>query len=390
MSSEPQALGKLGSAVRVPSALERLDDHRLHGAGIEVWLKRDDLIHPDLPGNKWRKLKYNLAEAERRGERTLLTFGGAYSNHIRAVAAAGRSCGFETIGVIRGEEHLPLNPSLAYAAERGMRLCYLDRGTYRRKMSAAVLADLRQRFGPVFLLPEGGTNELAARGCAEIPAEIGIDFDVICCPSGTGGTLAGITEGLGPGKRALGFAVLKGAEFLSRETANLQWRAFGHCSGNWQIDHSAHFGGFAKRTASLDAFIADFRTRHGLVLDWVYVAKMMYGVFSLAEAGGFAPGSRVICVITGPPDVEGTLFTQKADRVSACMNPGMVAPRWHGGHVVEHLPFDVLTGSSRVAARLPRGHPGEAIVERLERAGFIGAVVAVPAGLDGQSATLTA
>jgi 1-aminocyclopropane-1-carboxylate deaminase len=295
-----EALDKLGSAARVPSALERLDDHRLHAAGVDIWLKRDDRIHPEVPGNKWRKLKYNLAEAERRGERTLLTFGGAYSNHIRATAAAGRYCGFETIGVIRGEEHLPLNPSLAYAAGRGMRLYYLDREMYRRKMDAVVLADLRRQFGSFFLLPEGGSNELAARGCSEIPAEIGMDFDVICCPCGTGGTLAGIAAGLGPGQRAVGFAVLKGAEFLSRETADLQRRAFGHCSDNWQIDHSAHFGGFAKRTVGLDAFVADFRTRHGLALDWVYVAKMMYGVFSLAEAGAFAPGSRVICVITGP------------------------------------------------------------------------------------------
>ncbi len=287
--------------MRLPSPLQQLADDSLRAAGVEVWLKREDLIHPEVPGNKWRKLKYNLAEAAKRGDRTLLTFGGAYSNHIRAVAAAGRTCGLSTIGIIRGEEHLPLNPSLEYAAQQGMRLSYLNREEYRRKADPEVIESLGHSFGSFYLLPEGGSNELAVRGCAEIPAEIHVDFDVICCPCGTGGTLAGIAAGLRPGQRAVGFSALKGAGFLDEEVTGLQQRAFGGRRGDWRIEHRYHFGGFAKKNAELQVFIGDFHARHGLNLEWVYVAKMMHGICALAQAGAFEAGSRVVAVITGPP-----------------------------------------------------------------------------------------
>jgi 1-aminocyclopropane-1-carboxylate deaminase len=289
------------SEVRVPSPMQRLADDRLQAAGVEVWLKREDLIHAQMPGNKWRKLKYNLAEARAGGDQTLLTFGGAHSNHIRAVAAAGSRCGFATIGIIRGEQHLPLNPSLAFAVRHGMRLGYLGRDTYCRKTDAGVLDGLRGEFGSFYLLPEGGSNELAVRGCAEIPAEIEMGFDTICCPCGTGGTLAGIAAGLRPGQRAVGFSALKGGSFLEREVEALQFRTFGGRRGDWRIETGHHFGGYARRTSELEAFIADFRDRHGVALDWVYVAKMMYGIYSLARAGAFETGSRVIAVVTGPP-----------------------------------------------------------------------------------------
>jgi 1-aminocyclopropane-1-carboxylate deaminase len=285
--------------LRLPSPLEELHDDRLAWAGLRLFLKRDDLINPEIPGNKWRKLKYNLQAARDEGHQVLLTFGGAYSNHIRATAAAGYHYGFSTIGVIRGEEHLPLNPVLAGAADYGMRLEYLDRTAYRHKDDPALIASLRSRFGGFCLLPEGGSNALAVRGCAEIAAEISRSFDVICCPCGTGGTLAGIADGLATGQRALGFSVLRGGEFLNRQVAGLQAAAFGAVSANWSIDHGFHFGGFARRKPALDEFIADFADRHGLVLDWVYPAKMMYGVYALAERGAFAPGTVVVAVITG-------------------------------------------------------------------------------------------
>src|SRR5439155_27280394 len=131
--------------------------NRLINRDVRMWLKRDDLIHGDVPGNKWRKLQFNLMEADRRKEHTLLTFGGAYSNHIRATASAGHYCGFSTIGIIRGEEHLPLNPSLAYAVSRGMTLTYLDRMAYRQKDRPELIEALRQRFGDFYLVPEGGS-----------------------------------------------------------------------------------------------------------------------------------------------------------------------------------------------------------------------------------------
>jgi 1-aminocyclopropane-1-carboxylate deaminase len=284
-----------------PSPVEPLLDDRLTSGGVNLSLKRDDLIHSEIPGNKWRKLKYNIIAAADAGYRTLLTFGGAYSNHLRATAAAGYYRDFSTIGIVRGEEHLPLNPSLAYAVERGMRLSYMDRGTYRRKPAPEVIASLRDQFGRFYLLPEGGSNELAVRGCMELPREIGTDFDVICCPCGTGGTLAGIAAGLGPGQRAIGFSSLKGGEFLEGEVAALQERALGRRLDNWSIEPRFHFGGFARKTRQLDLFIADFHARHGVALDWVYVAKMMFGIYALSQEGTFEPGTRIVAVITGPP-----------------------------------------------------------------------------------------
>jgi 1-aminocyclopropane-1-carboxylate deaminase/D-cysteine desulfhydrase-like pyridoxal-dependent ACC family enzyme len=285
--------------LRLPSPLAEWDDGRLADAGIRVYLKRDDLINPDLPGNKWRKLKYNLAAAKEQGRHTLLTFGGAYSNHIRATAAAGSYFGFSTIGVIRGEEHLPLNPSLSYAASHGMRLTYLDRAAYRNKASAGVISALRDRFGDFYLLPEGGSNEYAVRGCAEIPAEIAQPFDLMCCPCGTGGTLAGISCGLSGAQRALGFSALKGGDFLESQVRGLQLRAFRQSPGNWTIEQRFHFGGYARRTPSLDSFIADFSSRHGLELNWIYSAKMMYGIYALAAEGRFPRGTTIVALITG-------------------------------------------------------------------------------------------
>ena len=323
--------------VRLPSPLDEVTDDRLARAGIRLYLKRDDLISPAFPGNKWRKLSLNLDAARRAGHSALLTFGGAYSNHIRATAATGPAFGFATIGVIRGEEHRPLNPSLREAAAAGMRLAYLDRATYRRKTDPDVIAALQDQFGHFYLLPEGGSNGLAVRGCARIPAEIGVPFDVICSPCGTGGTLAGIAAGLRDGQQAIGFSALRGGgRFLPAAVEALQREAFSGPAAaaaspapasptplappappapappatlttaatraterNWEIDDRFHFGGFARRTAELDRFIAEFAARHGLTLEWVYVAKMMYGIYAHAGDGSFAPGTTVVAVITG-------------------------------------------------------------------------------------------
>ncbi|RJQ82945.1 pyridoxal-phosphate dependent enzyme [Pseudonocardiaceae bacterium YIM PH 21723] len=250
---------------------------------MRLFLKRDDLIHPELPGNKWRKLKYNLDVA--RGHDTLLTFGGAYSNHLRAVAAAGRIFGLATVGVVRGE---PVsNPVLDFAVSRGMRLSFVDRAAYRNK--DALLPGLRAEFGDFYLLPEGGSNEHAVRGCAELVPEIEVPFDLICVPCGTGGTLAGVASGLHAG-HALGFAVLKGGGFLREVVAGLT------SSQRWSLDTDFHHGGYARRTPELDAFIADFQARHGLLLDWVYVAKMLHGIYRRA---GEWQGRTVIAVVTG-------------------------------------------------------------------------------------------
>ncbi|MFI6812370.1 1-aminocyclopropane-1-carboxylate deaminase/D-cysteine desulfhydrase [Nonomuraea sp. NPDC050328] len=264
------------------------------------------LVHDD---NKPRKLKHNL------GHPRILAFGGAYSNLIRALAGAGREHGVETIGVIRGEEHLPLNPVLAYARACGMRLTYLDRAAYRRKHTPEVLDRLRAEFGEVFVLPEGGSNAAAVRGCAELPAELGDDYDVICCPVGTGGTLAGIAAGLPPGRRAIGFSVLKGGGFLREEVARLQRQAYGEATANWSIELGYHFGGYARTTPELDAFAAEHHVER------IYVAKMLYGVHDLIRKGRFEPGTRILAVVTAQPELP----------VASCDSPtgfDSGEPRW--------------------------------------------------------------
>lgn len=301
MTAERHKLGYTAQPLplQIPSPLQELEDDRIRRHGVRLFLKRDDLINPQIPGNKWRKLKYNLEAAAAGRHDTLLTFGGAYSNHIRAVAAAGHHFGYRTLGVIRGEEHLPLNPTLAFAASHGMILDYLDRTTYREKMSPAVLNSFRDRFGDFFLVPEGGSNAAGVRGASELPAELDLPYDVICCSCGTGGTLAGIAAGLPSGVRALGFSSLKGGGFLAEDVRRLQ-TDLGLRTTNWSLELDYHFGGFARTTAALDLFITEFRERHRIELEWVYVAKMLYGVFDLVDSGRFESGTTVVAVVTGP------------------------------------------------------------------------------------------
>jgi 1-aminocyclopropane-1-carboxylate deaminase len=208
----------------LPSPVQEIHDERLERHGVRLILKRDDLINPEIPGNKWRKLKYNLEQANVSSYKKLLTFGGAYSNHIRAVAAAGYYFGFETISVIRGEEHLPLNSTLSYATARDMTLSYIDRTLYRRKISSEVIHPLKARFGDFFLVPEGGSNAAAVRGVAELPAELDFPYDILCSPVGTGGTLAGLAAGVPSGVRVLGFSSLKGGDFLAEDVRRLSLR----------------------------------------------------------------------------------------------------------------------------------------------------------------------
>lgn len=302
MTSPDPALAALRPDL--PSPLQELADERFTHRGVRLLLKRDDLIHPDLPGNKWRKLEPNLRAAAESGRHTLLTFGGAYSNHLRATAAAGRLLGFATIGVVRGEElaDRPLNWSLARCAADGMRLRFVDRATYRRKTEPEVLAALAP--DGCLVIPEGGSNAAAARGCTALGRELQGVAEVVAVACGTGGTLAGLAAGLGVGQRAIGFPVLKGG-FLGTEVRRLQQEAFGGGRGDWRLDERFHCGGYARSSPRLEAFAEDFTARHGLPLERLYVAKALYGLTTLTEEGAFTPGTTVAMVITGSATPQG-------------------------------------------------------------------------------------
>ncbi|PBC79977.1 1-aminocyclopropane-1-carboxylate deaminase/D-cysteine desulfhydrase-like pyridoxal-dependent ACC family enzyme [Streptomyces sp. TLI_235] len=289
----------------LPTPLTPVDDPVLARAGVELRLKRDDLLHPMVPGNKWRKLTPNLEHALAEGHTRLVTFGGAYSTHLRATAAAARALGLASVGVVRGEELAgrPRNPSLAAAEADGMELEFVTRGDYRQ-LVRDLGRPLVERWGRCLVLPEGGSNALAVHGTAALAAELGDlgEHDVVCCAVGTGGTLAGIAAGLPPGARALGVAVLRGEGYLEDEVTALHRAAYGRVFANWRIDHGHHGGGYGRVPAELEAFAAGFERRHGITLERRYVAKALRAVHGLAGTEALPPGSRVTLVVTGVPD----------------------------------------------------------------------------------------
>lgn len=262
---------------------------------ISLFIKREDLLHPIISGNKFRKLKYNLAEAKKLQKKTLLTFGGAFSNHILAVAAAGNEDDFATIGIIRGEElvHKILeNPTLKRAQELGMKFEFVTRDTYRQKDMVDFQNTLTDKFGDFYYLPEGGTNELAIRGCEEILTSEDEDFDFICTAVGTGGTIAGIINCSKPCQKVLGFPALKG-DFLQEDI-----RKFANKS-NWDLISDYHFGGYAKINNELVDFMNDFYLNYQIPLDPIYTSKMVFGVLDLINKNYFPSNAKILLIHTG-------------------------------------------------------------------------------------------
>lgn len=291
---------------RPPSPLQEVRDERFERFGVRLLLKRDDLVHPVIPGNKWRKLAPNLRAALAQGHDTVVTFGGAYSNHLRATAAAGRMLGLGTVGIVRGDELAgrPLNESLARCAADGMRLHFVSRGDYRRKAEPGVEERLLTGAGVgaagAYVVPEGGSNGLALAGCEELGRELRGLTDVAAVACGTGGTLAGLAAGLGPGQRALGVPVLAGG-FLDAEIRSLQRAAFGGPAGSWALAEGFHHGGYARVPAELEGFAVEFEARHGVPVERIYVAKLLWALAAVTASGGFPAGTTLTAVITGRP-----------------------------------------------------------------------------------------
>ena len=261
---------------------------------VSLFIKRDDLLHPQISGNKFRKLKYNLVAAKAQNKTKLLTFGGAFSNHIVAVAAAGKEFGFETVGLIRGEElatQIEVNPSLKFARDCGMELEFISRENYRKKNDSALLLRWQKKYGDFYLLPEGGTNDLAIKGCEEI-LSASDQYDFICCAVGTGGTISGLINSAQPHQKIIGFPALKG-DFLQEDIRN-----FTH-NKNWELNTDYHFGGYGKITPELIRFMNDFNAQHQIPLDPIYTGKMVFGVLDLIQKKYFPKGSKILLIHTG-------------------------------------------------------------------------------------------
>jgi len=260
-----------------------------------VYVKREDLIHPIVSGNKFRKLKYNLIEVKANQHTKLLTFGGAFSNHIAAAAFAAKENGFESIGIIRGEElrgKIAENPTLQFAQDCGMQFEFVSREQYRLKDEPQFLEELKQKFGSFYHLPEGGTNDLAIKGCEEILTSNDSQFDYICCAVGTGGTISGIINSTQIHQKVLGFPALKG-DFLKDEIRNFAK------NDRWELINSYHFGGYGKVDANLIAFINSFYEKTNVPLDPIYTGKLFYGVIDLINNNYFPECSKILVIHTG-------------------------------------------------------------------------------------------
>lgn len=261
----------------------------------EVSVLRSDLVHPAYGGNKYYKLAHSLVAAAEAGL-PVLTFGGAFSNHLAATAAAARDAGLRAIGVVRGEElHAASNEVLAFAADCGMRLIFVARSDYRRRDDPQWLAELQQRFGPAFVIPEGGTNAHAVVGCAALLGPHTHLFEHVVCAAGTGGTLAGLAAGAAPHQHVTGIAVVNdGPRIRERVTQLLKPYP---TAAPWMLREEFTCGGYASSTPAY----ADFLNRAealGLPLDRVYTGKLFYAVEQLLLSGAFN-GEPVLVLHSG-------------------------------------------------------------------------------------------
>lgn len=276
--------------IQVHAAL--LQRHR-----VELWLKRDDLIHPVISGNKWRKLKYPLQHALSVGSDTIISMGGAWSNHLHALAFIGQALGLKTIAMLRGEYPRYPSPTLQDIMQWGMHIIPLSRGDYQQLRNYKHWQALPTWQPGQYWLPEGGATGLALNGVAEILTEITIPYDYLCVACGTGTTLAGLIPNNQAKQQVIGFAALKAGDFLTADVQNLLQNQ--KCPNNWHINTDYHFGGFAKSTAELSAFIRQFRAESNIPLDTLYTGKLLFAIFDLLQQGFFKAGERIIAIHTG-------------------------------------------------------------------------------------------
>ncbi len=284
--------------------LQAINDSITKKYGINLYILRTDLLHPNISGNKLFKLKYNLQEAIKQDKKTLLTFGGAFSNHIAATAAAGKEYHFNTIGIIRGEKHSDLNPTLQFASDCGMEIHYVSRTLYQNKKELYEYVNTKFSANHFYMIPEGGSNELGIAGCKEITRSININFDYVCTACGTGATMAGIVLSLENNQKAMGFQVLKADNYIKHEvTAWLNKLSNSsntvQLQNNWEINENYHFGGYAKVKPELTNFIDQFEQTNNIPLEPIYTGKMMFGIYDLIKKDFFKKGETIIAIHTG-------------------------------------------------------------------------------------------
>lgn len=292
--------------LKIPSPLQKIESPVFVEQQISVFVKRDDLIHPEVSGNKWRKLKYNIEKFKAGNYHALLTFGGAYSNHIAATAAFGNMAGVPTIGVIRGDElHAQSNETLSAASKNGMQFHFVTRPEYQKRYNADFHAQLKTIFGNVYIVPEGGANKEGAVGCTEIIHELPFIPDYIYTAAGTGTTAAGLLAGSPGGCMINTVAALKGGDFLfydiqrRLQSMSIEFPAATERINDLRLITDMHFGGYGKYNASLLTNMKSFTDAHNIPLDQVYTGKMVSAFLRDLQQGVFRKNSCVILLHTG-------------------------------------------------------------------------------------------
>lgn len=299
---------QINRILTLPSPLQKLADAPFEERGINVFVKRDDMIHPEISGNKWRKLKYNLIDAQNQGVQQIITFGGAYSNHIYATAAAGKYFDFETVGIIRGDE-LTENSSetLRFASNCGMKLYFVSRTEYRElrenpQNHSFIQERTAYHLKHSKLIPEGGTTPLALKGVGEMVEEIfeqlGQAPDYIICPIGTAGTFSGIIAKTNRYTKVIGVCVLKNGQYLLNEIKSLTSTLNGDSNQNFEILWNEHHGGYAKKTPELIDFVSKFNEEHDFEIEPIYSGKMFFAFYKNI-LNIIKPNSQVVLIHTG-------------------------------------------------------------------------------------------
>lgn len=276
-----------------------INDKFLNSAQISLFIKRDELIHPEISGNKWRKLKYNIQNTIKKNQNTILTFGGAYSNHLFATATACSEAGISSIGIVRGEE-LNVNSSdtLRHCHKKGMQLIFVSRSEYRLKSNGPIVKSILNSDRDIHVIPEGGANVEGMQGMAELPEEInaqlGYSPDYIAVAAGTGSSAAGLLYG---GAKVVAFSVLKGGDFLKQDITQMIGDSF--MEQDLDLQTSYHFGGYGKYTQELLDFIIWFEETHHITIEQVYTGKMLFGLYDLIKKKYFPKGSTLVALHTG-------------------------------------------------------------------------------------------
>ncbi|AFK05283.1 Pyridoxal-5'-phosphate-dependent protein beta subunit [Emticicia oligotrophica DSM 17448] len=292
---------KIKRILLLPSPLHKFENEVYAKLNLEVFIKRDDLIHKEISGNKWRKLKYNLIEAKKNEINEIITFGGAYSNHIYATAAVGKYFGFETIAIIRGDE-LNENSSetLKFASKCGMKLKFISRTEYRniRIDKTPIQTNLNS-----LVIPEGGTTVFSLEGVGEMVEEINGQLnqspDYIICPVGTAGTIAGIIANTHSSTKVIGICVLKKGQYLETEIENLLNQSKKETNLNYEIFWDFHHGGYAKKSPELTTFVSNFNSNQEFEIEPIYSGKLFYAFEQLVNQNYFKPNTKIVLIHTG-------------------------------------------------------------------------------------------